>query len=279
MCAMALTARFFDESHLQFGRTNKEENAGKGSFVSITSTDNGKRTWALQPVDSKGKQSFYAVAGIVASLFQDNGAPLDQYTQVTASDENNFKETIKSLNGKIYEVRSHFCLPMRFLISILNGLPNPIEGKAKLLRGDTVLNVDYMQDAFEHHNKCMQAARNGSSHQHHTSLFPFLAVTIDYYAAGQMHVNDGSGQFSSRFGRGALALAVVASLAYALVIPIVQIIALVKHRKSWPEHYLLLTPIDIALGIILSPLFSLVVSIKSLAGAIIHPGIVFTNLS
>lgn len=229
--------------------------------------------------DKNPDQSFTTLTGKLAALFSLHIHCCQDETYTEAKIQAN----MNAINARTYEVRSNWCIPSRFLVTLLNAVPKPIVGTVRYYKDDSdayeTVKISYISGAYDKHNELMQVeSKEASQNKKLYSILPFVAFSIDKYTLGQEYVVDGTHRFQSLYGRGKLLLMAVSFLVQSVTLPVMQIIWIVQNSKLWPQHHSYLSAPDAFLGITVSPVFYLANAVKCVVAAIIHPGIVFAEL-
>lgn len=279
---------FSNNDNWPLGRADKTSSKMDGNFVQLRLRKCGdldrkgryERVWRLG-IRSQGdsSDSFSSVTGKLATLMR---VGLDSQLN---GHETSFAPSINALNGRIYEVRSNWCLPFRFLATLLNATPEPINGTFESYEGKDSSrcrkeNVSYIHAAYDRHNQLMQeASKEASQSKKLYSQLPFVAFLIDTRTLGQVYFPFGYHHFLSLKGRANLAFKALVYVVQSVAMPIMQIVWIVQNSRLWPQHHnSFLSTLDALLGVTLSPIVPLANAVKCAVAAIIHPGIVYAEL-
>lgn len=282
--------------HLGRNDKNVSEPRGNGAYLDLAVScgrpcdpDWVKEVWTLlvkvNYENRMNTQNFNSLTGKLSALVRQR-----IYCSGEVSNSKNgyinanaVQELFRKINIKTYETRCHYCTPCRFILTLLNLTPIPVEGRVPNKKGDWVasfVSVSYLSDIRTHQENLMQLQLQGSEQNSrlYSPYIPFVALSIDRYTLSREYVQNGFHRFFSIRGRAHLLLRSLAFAVAIIVMPILQIIQIAQNRNLWPTHQLYLSIPDALLGIAVSPVFALANSIKCAVAAIIHPRIVYAEL-
>lgn len=230
--------------------------------------------YVLRAVDDKatdGRHDLSAITAKISALKREGAIfNLQDGKRYNMTKEFVFKQILDDLNSKSQRVSSSFCPPIRTLLRFLGfaELPTPLFFE---LGADskTKCEVDYMK-TFKRNIE-----DDGVTN---TTRFPFLTYLIDRFVESGTYVIDNKASFCSLEGRLSCLKNAGVQLITSLFMLVISTMCLAFNWSKFQAKERGWILLDAPLGIILSPLFPFLSSVKYLAAGIFHPGAVYTKL-
>lgn len=191
----------------------------------------------------------------------------DEYLNRFSELQSDFKVEMINLNREIALARNRWSIPCRLLLTIFNRLPIPLEGRVNFTngQGDTQFQLKYLKEAL---------LAPGMAENEQTA-FPFTAYVIDYSSKltfFPVFWEDETRFCACRTRVRCMVVAMVAAAAF-FASPIISLRILYKNRQQWHWRNRCIAVLDIALGVLLTPVLAAAAAVKFASGALLAPKI------
>lgn len=177
------------------------------------------------------------------------------------ADRDTLKKAFKELNDKVVQIRNSYCPPMRFLLSLFHDLPCPVQSFS-----------------LRHPERGLGRYLIPYRYQEHNDL-PFSSAIVESLSVNSVRDTLGTEHhFCSWQGRLNCLLQAIKGIAFAIFSSLLLPIFAILDRKEFQWKNVLHAVVDVIYSMVLTPCIATVFSIKMLAAAIFHPGIVYRPL-